>query len=74
MEEKGGFVPPSIPSGAGTMTGWLRLIFKQHHCELNWSYADIPTMYDELEACGLKTLYLLGWEAGGFARLWPTSG
>ena len=53
------------------MTGWLRLIFKQHHCELNWSYADIPTMYDELEACGLKTLYLLGWEAGGFARLWP---
>ena len=28
-------------------------------------------MYDELEACGLKTLYLLGWEAGGFTRLWP---
>lgn len=71
MEEKGGFVPPVNPEWSRDMTGWLRLIFKQHHCELNWSYADIPTMYDELEACGLKTLYLLGWEAGGFARLWP---
>ena len=28
-------------------------------------------MYDELEASGLKTLYLLGWEEGGFARQWP---
>ena len=71
MEEKGGFVPPVNPEWSRDMTGWLRLIFKQHHCELNWSYADIPTMYDELEASGLKTLYLLGVGRRRLCRQWP---
>lgn len=71
MEREGGYVPPKRPEWCQDFTGWLRLIFKQHHCELNWDYSDIPAMYDELEAAGFKTLYLLGWEQGGFARMWP---
>ncbi len=71
MNRKGGFVPPERPQWSQDFTGWLRLIFKQHHGEINWDYSMIPALYDELEAAGLKTLYILGWEQGGFARLWP---
>ena len=71
MEREAGFVPPDRPDWCRDMTGWLRVILKQHHGELNWDYSDIPALYDELEAAGFKTLYLLGWEQGGFARLWP---
>jgi len=67
----GGFIPPVRPQWCQDFTGWLRLIFKQHHGEINWDYSMIPALYDELEAAGLKTLYMLGWEQGGFARLWP---
>ena len=44
---------------------------KQHHCEINWDYSQIPALYDELEENGFNTLFLLGWEKGGFARMWP---
>lgn len=71
MDTEGGFTPPKRPAWCQDMTGWLRLIFKQHHCETNWDFTQIPALYDELEAAGFKTLYLLGWERGGFARMWP---
>ena len=71
MEKDAGFVPPDRPDWSRDMTGWLRVILKQHHCELNWDYSDIPALYDETAAAGFSTLYLLGWEKGGFARLWP---
>ena len=71
METKGGFVPPSRPDWCRDMTGWLRVILKQHHCELNWDYSDIPALFDEVQSAGMDTLYLLGWEKGGFARMWP---
>lgn len=71
MDEKGGFQAPKRPDWCQDFTGWLRVILKQHHCELNWDFSDIPALYDELESAGFKTLYLLGWEKGGFARMWP---
>ena len=71
MDASGEFTPPKRPDWCQDLTGWLRVILKQHHCECNWTYADIPALYDETEAAGMKTLYLLGWEKGGFARLWP---
>lgn len=71
MTREGGYVPPRRPQWGQDLTGWLRLIFKQHHGEMNWDYSMIPALYDELEAAGFKTLYMLGWERGGFARLWP---
>lgn len=71
MDTQGGFVPPKRPDWCRDMTGWLRVILKQHHCELNWDYSDIPALYDETAAAGFDTLYLLGWEKGGFARMWP---
>lgn len=71
MDTQGGFVPPKRPDWCRDMTGWLRVILKQHHCELNWDYGDIPALYDETAAVGFDTLYLLGWEKGGFARMWP---
>ncbi|HSK68168.1 MAG TPA: DUF6259 domain-containing protein, partial [Candidatus Limnocylindria bacterium] len=71
MDGEGGFTPPARPTWCQDMTGWLRLIFKQHHGEINWDYSRIPELYDELAAAGFNTLYLLGWEEGGFARMWP---
>lgn len=71
MESKGGYIPPERPAWCRDMTGWLRVILKQHHCELNWDYSDIPALFDEVREAGMHTLYLLGWEKGGFARMWP---
>jgi hypothetical protein len=71
MDEKGGFVAPVRPKWCQDVKGWLRVILKQHHCEMNWTYDDIPALYDELESYGFNTLFLLGWEEGGFARMWP---
>ncbi len=71
MEKKSGYVPPERPDWCRDMTGWLRVILRQHHGEYNWTYADIPALWDETEAAGFNTLYLLGWEQGGFARMWP---
>ena len=71
MDRTGSFTPPVRPAWCQDFTGWLRCIFKQHHGELNWDYSQIPALYDELSAAGLDTLFLLGWEKGGFARMWP---
>ena len=71
MDDEKQFIAPEVSPWAQDFTGWLRVILKQHHCECNWTFDDIPRLYDECEAAGLKTLYLLGWETGGFARMWP---
>ena len=71
MVASGSWKAPDQPDWARDFTGWLRLIFKQHHGECNWDYRDIPRLYDEAEAAGMKTIFLLGWEKGGFARRWP---
>ena len=66
-----GWEAPQRPDWAQQFQGWLRVILKPHHCEINWDYSKIPELYDEAAAAGLDTIYLLGWERGGFARLWP---
>ena len=72
IDQSGLYTPPQTAKWAKEeFTGWLRVILKQHHCECNWTYDDIPALYDEVEAAGFNTLFLLGWEEGGFARLWP---
>lgn len=71
IESQGGWKKPEQPEWVRQFKGWLRVILKQHHCELNWDYSDIPALYDETEAAGMDTLFLLGWEKGGFARMWP---
>ena len=70
-EGAGGWTKPEQPAWVRQFKGWLRVILKQHHCELNWDYSAIPALYDEAEAAGLDTIFLLGWEQGGFARMWP---
>ena len=71
MLGSGNWRAPDQPEWARDFSGWLRVILKQHHGECNWTYRDIPRLYDEAEAAGMKTLFLLGWEKGGFARRWP---
>ena len=71
MDKEGGFIAPDRPKWCQDFKGWLRVIMKQHHCEINWDYSQIPALYDELEENGFDTLFLLGWEKGGFARMWP---
>lgn len=71
MISSGLFTAPVQAEWAKDFSGWLRVILKQHHMECNWTYKDIPRLYDEAEAAGMKTIFLLGWEKGGFARMWP---
>ena len=71
MTGSGHWTAPDQPEWVRDFSGWLRLIFKQHHGECNWDFHDIPRLYDEAEAAGIKTIFLLGWEKGGFARRWP---
>ena len=71
MDAEGGFVAPNQPKWCKDFKGWLRVIMKQHHCEINWDFSQIPALYDELAENGFNTLFLLGWEKGGFARMWP---
>lgn len=71
MTASGNWSAPAQPDWAKDFSGWLRVILKQHHGECNWTYDDIPRLYDEAEAAGMKTIFLLGWERGGFARRWP---
>lgn len=69
--ESTGWKAPVIPEWASEFQGWLRVIMKPHHCDVNWDYSQIPMLFDEAQAAGMNTLFLLGWEEGGFARMWP---
>ena len=71
MEQSGNWRAPHQPGWAKKFKGWLRVILKQHHMECNWTFDDIPRLWDETAAAGMDTLFLLGWEQGGFARRWP---
>lgn len=69
--ESVGYTPPVSPDWMQCFEGWLRVILKPQHCEINWDYSMIPELFDEAQAAGLDTIFLLGWEKGGFARMWP---
>lgn len=71
IEKEGGWHRPDQPEWMRQFKGWLRVILKQHHMEINWDYSQVPALYDEAAAAGLDTIFLLGWEKGGFARMWP---
>ena len=71
MEESGSWKNREVPDWATEFQGWLRVIMKPHHCEINWDYSQIPALFDEAQAAGMNTLFLLGWEQYGFARMWP---
>jgi len=51
--------------------GWLRVILKQQYGEINFKYEKLPELYDEAQAAGFDTLFLIGWERGGFCRMRP---
>lgn len=69
--ESVGWAPPQNPDWIRRWKGWLRVILKQHHGEVNWDFAQVPGLFEEAKAAGFDTIFLLGWERGGFARLWP---
>ena len=71
LAESGAWHAPKVSDWAKEFQGWLRVIMKPHHCEINWDYSQIPMLFDKAQAAGLNTLFLLGWEQGGFARMWP---
>lgn len=69
--ESCGWKAPVQPKWAKEFQGWLRCIFKTHHGEYNWTYKDIPRLFDQAQAAGLNTIFVLGWSRGGFAKMWP---
>lgn len=71
LSESGTWVAPKVSNWAEEFQGWLRVIMKPHHCEINWDYSQIPMLFDKAQAAGINTLFLLGWEQDGFARMWP---
>jgi hypothetical protein len=62
---------PCQPQWAKDFAGWLRIIFQPQYGVPNFTFRDIPRLYDQAEKAGMKVLYIMGWEDGGFARRWP---
>ena len=58
MEESGSWKNREVPDWATEFQGWLRVIMKPHHCEINWDYSQIPALFDEAQAAGMNTLFL----------------
>ncbi|MDD3904768.1 MAG: DUF6259 domain-containing protein, partial [Sphaerochaeta sp.] len=71
VKTEGIFTSVKVPTWAQDFHGWLRIIFQPQHRQPNYVFADIPRLYDQAEASGMNTLFLLGWEQEGFARRWP---
>jgi len=71
MDEVCGWKPPQRPQWAQEFQGWLRCIFRTQSGEFNFRFTDIPRMFDQVQAAGLNTLFVLGWPKGGFGRLRP---
>ncbi len=71
METACGWQAPESPKWTKEFQGWLRCIFRPQNGEFNFTYKDIPWMFDEAQAVGIDTIFVLGWTRGGFARRWP---
>lgn len=71
MVEDYGWKAPEKPRWVKEFQGFLRVIFRMQSGEYNYHFSDIPRMFDELQAAGLNTLFLLGWPKAGFARMRP---
>ena len=71
MDEVYGWKPPVRSDWMQEFQGWLRCIFRVQSGESNFRFSDIPRMFDEVQAAGLNTLFVLGWPQGGFGRLRP---
>ena len=69
--EKTGWKAPSQPEWIRNFNGFLRVILKPQHGEINFHYSQIPQLFDEAKAAGLNTIYFLAWEHGGFGRMYP---
>jgi len=71
MDDEYGWKSPESPQWVREFEGWLRCIFRTQSGEFNFRFTDIPRMFDEVQAAGLNTLFVLGWPQGGFGRLRP---
>lgn len=71
MDDVYGWQIPQRPKWAQEFEGWLRCIFRVQSGEYNFRFSEIPRMFDEVQAAGLNTLFVLGWPQGGFGRLRP---
>lgn len=71
MVEDYGWKAPQRPDWAQEFQGWLRVIFRTQSGEYNFRFTDIPRLFDQVQAAGLNTLFVLGWPKGGFGKLRP---
>ena len=69
--EETGWKASKQPEWIRNSNGFLRVILKPQHGEINFHYNEIPQLFDEAKAAGLNTIYLLAWERGGFGRMYP---
>lgn len=71
MVEDYGWKAPQRPDWVKDFQGWLRVIFRTQSGEYNFRFTDIPRLFDQVQAAGLNTLFVLGWPQGGFGKLRP---
>ena len=71
MEEEYGWKAPEKPDWAKEFQGWLRCIFRTQSGEFNFRFTDIPRLFDQVQAMGLNTLFVLGWPKAGFGHYRP---
>lgn len=62
---------PQPPDWVKRFQGWLRIFCMQEHGDVQLSFEEVPALVDQVKASGLETVFLLGWNRGGWSRNWP---
>jgi hypothetical protein len=63
--------PPQPPAWVRHFQGWLRVICLTEYGEELFPFDRVSSLADDVRAGGLETVFLLGWNRGGFSRRWP---
>jgi hypothetical protein len=65
------FRPRPRPEWVERMKGMLLVIFRQQYGQRNWSYSDLPLLYEEARKNGLDTVGMFGWTEAGHDNQYP---
>lgn len=65
------YTPPVLPDWVKGITGWQRIILRHQFGEVQFTYEDLPRVYEEGRACGLNMLMVFGWWKGRFDNGYP---
>ena len=68
--EKSGWKAPAQAEWIRNFNGWLRLKLKQDDGTINYTYKQIPQLFDNMKSTGINTVFLLDWEKGSTSAMY----